>query len=168
MKIWWKVVVILLLLCFTTYYSIYYSIASTGYEFLKVPPSPVISSLADACSSFYNNASSFYCNPAILTFHLPYFTSVSPTFKTVDLYLSYIKYYQQMNYFSLFSVMDIKKIKRIGIGFTGLFYGDIELSSYNGENYTAQNKINMSSYSVLIGYEGTKKWGRCTTLLISL
>jgi len=143
-----KVVVILLLFYLTTYHSI----ASTGYEFLKVPPSPVISSLADACSSFYNNASSFYCNPAILTFHFPYFTSFSPTFKSVDLYFSYIKYYQQMNYFSLFSVMDIKKIKRIGIGFTGLFYGDIELSSYNGENYTTQNKINMSSYSFLIGY----------------
>ncbi len=126
--------------------------AKSGFEFLKISPSPACSSLGDACSSFYNNASSFYNNPAILCFDFPDFTPISPTFKTIDLYLSYIKYFSEMNYISFFSVLDVKGINRIGIGFTGLFYGDIDSGSYEGESYSTGNEMNINSYSFLIGY----------------
>ncbi len=135
--------------------------AETAYEFLKISPSPACSAMGDACISRYNNASSFYYNPAVLTLDLPEFTPVSSAFKTVDLYFSYIKYYWDMNYFSFFSVLDIKYIKRIGIGFTGLFYGDIDNTSYQEESYNKGNQLNLNSYSFLAGYgyDITKKIG---------
>jgi len=99
-----------------------------------------------------NNASSFYYNPSLLTFNFPKFSITTTTFKKIDLYLSYIKYFQDINYISFFSVMDIKKVKRLGIGFLSLFFGDITSNSTDGVSYSTGEKMNICFYSFLIGY----------------
>ncbi len=57
-----------------------------------------------------------------------------------------------MNYLSFFSILDIKSIKRVGIGFTGLFNNDIMTTSYEGENYITGNESTASFYSLIAGY----------------
>ncbi|MBN1898509.1 MAG: PorV/PorQ family protein [Spirochaetes bacterium] len=128
--------------------------SAAGYKFLNISPSPAYMALGNAGTTVdMKNASYFYYNPALLSVDMPYYGYITPSMKAMNLYFSYMNYFEDINYFSFFSVIDAKTIKRVGIGFTGMFYGDIPITTYDTENsYSKGGSLNISSYAFILGY----------------
>lgn len=141
-----------------------------SYDFLKISPSPVGTSLADPIAMDMDHAAAWYYNPALLCYRIPYFTPQAAFLRKIDLYMSYSPYPGDTHYLSFYSVLDLKTIKRLGLAFQGLFYGDIPATSYNGDGYSFNERLSIAFYSLALGYgfELTEKIGMGVSLKVPI
>lgn len=140
----------LLLIIIIFIFPLYLFSVTTGFDFLNLSPSPAVSSLGDAGSSYYFNTASFYYNPALLSE-----SSSKKLIYPVNIYCSYSDYFQQFQYFNLFSIISFFNNKKLGIGVTGLFSNDIEKTVYQDNVYAVVGNYHVGFYNFLVGYAQT-------------
>ncbi|MBU1077110.1 MAG: PorV/PorQ family protein [Spirochaetes bacterium] len=137
------------------------------FQFIKISPSPSVAAGGNANVSFSEDAASFYYNPALSVFFEPdealihnpdtyelFYIPDRPFLRKVEFYASFIKYFESLNYASVFSTFLLKNWGRIGVGFTSLFYDDINRTVVDETgNYSILDEtINLSDYCFLLNW----------------
>jgi len=157
-----KIILIVLLLCS----NIFAKESDSILQFLKISPAPEVCALGNSCVSVSGNANLLYYNPSLTSFfylkpkpfaYTPdtyslYAKHKPPLLKAVNISLSYIKYFESLNYGAIFSTFLLKRIGTVGIGIISLFYNEISKTRIDEDNYVLLDKMSIGDYCVIMNY----------------
>lgn len=105
---------------------------SSSAQFLKIPSTSRYAGLGNAVTSIEGlkggTVESLFHNPAGMA-----------TLDHLEISLNYLKWFEGMNYSSASAGVPIENIGTVGIGFSGLFYGDIPIITMNESGELAES-----------------------------